>query len=53
MILIIIFFLRYFTLQPDYIHERLQLLGKGHRLRILLVQVDVKVREELLKMFFF
>ena len=34
---------RYYTLQPDYIHERLKLLGKGHRLRVLLVQVDVKV----------
>ena len=35
---------RYFTLQPEYIHERIKLLGKGHRLRVLLVQVDVKVR---------
>ena len=34
---------RYFTLQPEYIHERIKLLGKGHRLRVLLVQVDVKV----------
>ena len=34
---------RYHTLQPDYIHERLKTLGKGHRLRVLLVHVDVKV----------
>ena len=34
---------RYYTLQPDYIHERIKLLGRGHRLRVLLVQVDVKV----------
>ena len=34
---------RYFTLQPEYIHDRIKLLGKGHRLRVLLVQVDVKV----------
>ena len=34
---------RYHTLQPDYIHERIKSLGKGHRLRVLLVQVDVKV----------
>ena len=30
---------RYHTLQPDYIHERIQALGRGHRLRVLLVQV--------------
>jgi len=33
---------RYHTLQPNYIHDRLKSLGQGHRLRILLVQVDVK-----------
>jgi len=33
---------RYHSLQPNYIHERLKVLGMGHRLRILLVQVDVK-----------
>eukprot|EP00090_Calanus_glacialis_P005510 TRINITY_DN14268_c0_g1_i1.p1 TRINITY_DN14268_c0_g1~~TRINITY_DN14268_c0_g1_i1.p1 ORF type:complete len:251 (-),score=76.35 TRINITY_DN14268_c0_g1_i1:59-811(-) len=33
---------RYHTLQPNYIHERLKALGQGHRLRVLLVQVDVK-----------
>ena len=33
---------RYHTLQPEYIHERIKLLGKGHRLRVLVVQVDVK-----------
>ena len=33
---------RYFTLQPNYIHDRLKALGSGHRIRILLVLVDVK-----------
>ena len=33
---------RYHTLQPEYVHERIKLLGKGQRLRVLLVQVDVK-----------
>lgn len=31
--------LRYHNLNPDYIHERLKLLGKAYELRILLVQV--------------
>eukprot|EP00088_Acartia_fossae_P060041 TRINITY_DN71818_c0_g1_i1.p1 TRINITY_DN71818_c0_g1~~TRINITY_DN71818_c0_g1_i1.p1 ORF type:complete len:238 (+),score=22.17 TRINITY_DN71818_c0_g1_i1:79-792(+) len=34
--------LRYFTLQPKYIHERLSALGSGHRLRVLLVLIDQK-----------
>jgi DNA excision repair protein ERCC-1 len=33
---------RYHTLQPAYIGGRLDKLGLGHRLRVLLVQVDVK-----------
>ena len=33
---------RYHTLNPNYILERLKALGQGHRLRVLLVQVDVK-----------
>lgn len=31
--------LRYHNLNPDYIHERLKLLGKSFELRVLLVQV--------------
>ncbi|XP_022909181.1 DNA excision repair protein ERCC-1 [Onthophagus taurus] len=34
--------LRYHNLNPDYIHERLKLLGKSFELRVLLVQVDIK-----------
>ncbi|XP_023374726.1 DNA excision repair protein ERCC-1 [Otolemur garnettii] len=34
--------LRYHNLHPDYIHERLQSLGKNFALRVLLVQVDVR-----------
>ncbi|KAM9224424.1 DNA excision repair protein ERCC-1 isoform 5-T7 [Dugong dugon] len=33
--------LRYHNLHPDYIHQRLQSLGKNFALRVLLVQVDV------------
>merc|ERR1719309_1946710 len=33
---------RYHTLQPSYINGRLDALGKGFKLRVLLVQVDVK-----------
>jgi DNA excision repair protein ERCC-1 len=34
--------LRYHTLNPNYVHERLKLLGpKSFELRILLVQVDI------------
>lgn len=35
--------LRYHTLNPDYIHNRLKELGKRFELRVLLVQVDTKV----------
>lgn len=31
--------LRYHNLNPDYIHERLKLLGNSYELRVLLVQV--------------
>ncbi|XP_005001376.1 DNA excision repair protein ERCC-1 isoform X1 [Cavia porcellus] len=41
--------LRYHNLHPDYIHERLQSLGKNFALRILLVQVDVKDPQQALK----
>ncbi|KAF5273503.1 hypothetical protein FQA39_LY07520 [Lamprigera yunnana] len=41
--------LRYHNLHPDYIHERLKLLGKSYELRVLLVQVDVKDPHHLLK----
>ncbi|XP_069738642.1 DNA excision repair protein ERCC-1 isoform X6 [Phaenicophaeus curvirostris] len=34
--------LRYHHLHPDYIHERLRLLGRSYELRVLLLQVDVK-----------
>ncbi|KAK9499092.1 hypothetical protein O3M35_003603 [Rhynocoris fuscipes] len=34
--------LRYHTLKPDYINERLKNLGKLYDLRVLLVQVDMK-----------
>lgn len=34
--------LRYHHFNPEYIHERLKLLGQRYELRILLVQVDVK-----------
>jgi len=33
--------IRYHQLNPDYIHERLKLLGNAYNLRILLVQIDV------------
>lgn len=36
--------LRYHNLHPDYIHQRLQSLGKSFALRVLLVQVDVVSR---------
>lgn len=36
--------LRYHNLHPDYIHQRLQSLGKNFALRVLLVQVDVVSR---------
>jgi len=34
--------LRYFTLKPNYIHERLRCLGPGRKLRVLLVLIDQK-----------
>lgn len=33
--------IRYHQLNPDYIHERLKLLGNAYNLRVLLVQIDV------------
>lgn len=33
--------LRYHNLNPNYIHDRLKLLGQTFTLRVLLVQVDV------------
>uniref|UniRef100_A0A2K6V181 ERCC excision repair 1, endonuclease non-catalytic subunit n=1 Tax=Saimiri boliviensis boliviensis TaxID=39432 RepID=A0A2K6V181_SAIBB len=41
--------LRYHNLHPDYIHARLQSLGKTFALRVLLVQVDVKDPQQALK----
>ncbi|XP_064436449.1 DNA excision repair protein ERCC-1 isoform X1 [Mirounga angustirostris] len=41
--------LRYHNLHPDYIHERLQSLGKSFALRVLLIQVDVKDPQQALK----
>uniref|UniRef100_A0A8C6B0F7 ERCC excision repair 1, endonuclease non-catalytic subunit n=1 Tax=Monodon monoceros TaxID=40151 RepID=A0A8C6B0F7_MONMO len=41
--------LRYHSLHPDYIHGRLQSLGKSFALRVLLVQVDVKDPQQALK----
>lgn len=41
--------LRYHNLHPDYIHKRLQSLGKNFALRVLLVQVDVKDPQQALK----
>lgn len=41
--------LRYHNLNPDYIHDRLKLLGKKYELRVLLVQVDIKDPHHALK----
>ncbi|RVE64418.1 hypothetical protein OJAV_G00125590 [Oryzias javanicus] len=41
--------LRYHNLNPNYIHERLKLLGNSFTLRVLLVQVDVKDPHHALK----
>nr|CAD7443210.1 unnamed protein product [Timema bartmani] len=41
--------LRYHNLNPDYINERLKLLGKQYELRVLLVQVDIKDPHHALK----
>ncbi|TRY72393.1 hypothetical protein TCAL_08443 [Tigriopus californicus] len=40
---------RYHTLNPNYIHDRLKALGAGWALRVLLVQVDVKEPHNVLK----
>uniref|UniRef100_A0A8C4EXG4 DNA excision repair protein ERCC-1 n=1 Tax=Dicentrarchus labrax TaxID=13489 RepID=A0A8C4EXG4_DICLA len=41
--------LRYHNLNPNYIHDRLKLLGQTFTLRVLLVQVDVKDPHHALK----
>ncbi|XP_066495062.1 DNA excision repair protein ERCC-1 [Tiliqua scincoides] len=41
--------LRYHNLNPNYIHERLRVLGKAYMLRVLLLQVDVKDPQQALK----
>ncbi|XP_068559178.1 DNA excision repair protein ERCC-1 [Cebidichthys violaceus] len=41
--------LRYHNLNPNYIHDRLKLLGQTFTLRVLLVQVDVKDPHHTLK----
>ncbi|XP_005091933.1 DNA excision repair protein ERCC-1 [Aplysia californica] len=41
--------LRYHQLHPNYIHERLKNLGRSYDLRVMLVQVDVKDPQFLLK----
>lgn len=41
--------LRYHNLKPEYINERLKLLGKLYDLRVLLVQVDMKDPHHALK----
>ncbi|KAJ8371434.1 hypothetical protein AAFF_G00310670 [Aldrovandia affinis] len=41
--------LRYHNLNPNYIHDRLKLLGQTFMLRVLLVQVDVKDSHHALK----
>ncbi|XP_068185739.1 DNA excision repair protein ERCC-1 [Antennarius striatus] len=41
--------LKYHSLNPNYIHDRLKLLGRSFTLRVLLVQVDVKDPHHALK----
>ncbi|KYN21029.1 PREDICTED: DNA excision repair protein ERCC-1 [Trachymyrmex cornetzi] len=41
--------IRYHQLNPDYIHERLKLLGNAYNLRVLLVQIDVPEPHHALK----
>lgn len=41
--------IRYHNLKPDYIHERIKVLGKNYELRVLLVQVDIKESQNALK----
>jgi DNA excision repair protein ERCC-1 len=41
--------LRYHNLNPEYIHDRIKLLGKNYDLRVLLVQIDFPNCEPVLK----
>ncbi|OAD61645.1 DNA excision repair protein ERCC-1 [Eufriesea mexicana] len=41
--------IRYHQLNPDYIHERLKMLGNMYNLRVLLVQVDIAEPQHALK----
>eukprot|EP01137_Pigoraptor_chileana_P022720 Opistho-2@87932 len=41
--------LRYHNLHPEYVHQRIRELGRQYRLRVLLVQVDVKDSQFALK----
>lgn len=41
--------IRYHQLNPDYIHDRLKLLGSSYNLRVLLVQIDVAEPQHALK----
>lgn len=41
--------IKYHQLNPDYIHDRLKLLGNAYNLRVLLVQVDVPDPQHALK----
>lgn len=41
--------LRYHNLNPDYIHDRIKLLGQMYQLRVLLVQVDISDPHHILK----
>ncbi|KAJ8727424.1 hypothetical protein PYW07_001543 [Mythimna separata] len=41
--------LRYHNMNPDYIHNRIKELGKKYELRVLLVQVDLKEPQTILK----
>ncbi|KAK6631152.1 hypothetical protein RUM43_014248 [Polyplax serrata] len=40
---------KYHNLNPDYIHERLKILGKNYLLRVLLVMVDIKDPHHVIK----
>lgn len=41
--------LRYHQLNPNYIHDRLKQLGRSYELRVLLVQIDIKEPQHLLR----
>lgn len=41
--------IRYHNLKPEYINDRLKLLGKSYELRVLLVHVDIKEPQNALK----